>query len=63
MSFFTPALRATGPVAPEDRTSFGVMDPILTRRDFQILLLVITVNISVSVLKQSREKSATSRKN
>lgn len=63
MSFFTPAIRATGPLAPADTTSLGLIDPTPTSRDFQILFVVMTVNISVKVLKQSRPKSATSRKN
>jgi hypothetical protein len=39
------------------------MLPTPTRRDFQILLVVKTVKISVSDLKQSRAKTATSKKN
>ena len=63
MSFLTPTLRAKGPVMLDDKISFEFKEPTLTSRDFQILLVVTTVNISVSVLKQSRPKSATSKKN
>jgi hypothetical protein len=63
MSFLTPALLATGPVAPAEITSLGLIDPTPTSRDFQILFVVIVVNISVRVLKQSRPNKATSRKN
>lgn len=63
MSFLIPALRATGPVAPAETTSLGLIDPTFTKRDFQIRLVVVTVKISVSVLKQSRANNATSRKN
>jgi hypothetical protein len=37
--------------------------PILTKRDFQILLVAKTVKISVKDLKQSRANNETSRKN
>lgn len=63
MSFLTPALRATGPVTPADKTSFGAIDPTPTSRDFQIRLVVVTVKISVKVLKQSLANKATSKKN
>lgn len=58
-----PALRAIGPVEPVERTSLGLSPPTLTNLDFQILFVVIVVNISVNVLKQSRPKRATSKKN
>ena len=47
----------------EDITSFKLIDPTFTNRDFQIRLVVIVVKISVKVLKQSRPKRATSKKN
>jgi len=37
--------------------------PILTKRDFQILLVAKTVKIPVKDLKQSRANNETSRKN
>ena len=52
-----------GPVAPVEVTSRGDIVPMLTRRDFQIRLVVITVKISVRVLKQSLLNRVTSRKN
>lgn len=63
MSFFTPTLRITGPVTPLAIASFKLMLPTPTNRDFQILLVVSTVKISVNVLKQSLANKATSRKN
>ena len=63
MSFLTPTLRASGPVMLDDKMSVEFKDPTFTNRDFQILFVVTTVNISVSVLKQSRPNKATSRKN
>lgn len=63
MSFFTPALLATGPVAPAESTSLGDIEPTPTSLDFQIRFVVVTVNISVKVLKQSRAKRETSKKN
>ena len=63
MSFLTPTLRARGPVILDESTSFALIDPTLTSRDFQIRLVVMTVKISVKVLKQSRPNRATSKKN
>ena len=63
MSVLSPVLRATGPVAPAEITSEVFKAPTLTRRDFQILFVVITVKISVKVLKQSLLNKVTSKKN
>jgi len=62
-SFLTPVERITGPVAPLLIASFKLMAPIFIKRDFQILLVVKTVKISVKVLKQSFAKKVTSKKN
>jgi hypothetical protein len=63
MSFWTPTQRKTGPVTPLLIASLRFRDPTPTKRDFQIRLDVNTVKISVNVLKQSRAKNVTSRKN
>ena len=63
MSFLTPTLLARGPVILEEIMSFKFKDPTFTNRAFQIRFVVIVVNISVNVLKQSRPNKATSRKN
>jgi hypothetical protein len=43
--------------------SFRLILPTPTKRDFQILLVVKTVKISVNDLKQSLANNATSKKN
>jgi hypothetical protein len=58
-----PALRKTGPVTPYEYASVKFKLPMLTNRDFQILLVVKTEKISVNDLKQSRAKKVTSKKN
>lgn len=63
MSFLIPILLPTGPVSPYVGASLKFRAPTLTNRDFHILLVAKTVNISVNDLKQSREKIETSRKN
>ena len=63
MSFLIPALLTTGPEAAYDIASFRFIPPTPTNRVFQMLLVVNTANISVRDLKQSRAKSATSKKN
>ena len=63
MSFLTPALRITGPEIPYDIASLKLILPTPTSRVFHMLLVVNTAKISVRDLKQSRAKSATSKKN
>ena len=63
MSFLTPVLLKTGPVAPLFTASWMFKAPTPTSRDFHIRLVLRTVNISVRVLKQSLVKKVTSKKN
>jgi hypothetical protein len=58
-----PTLLTTGPEAAYDTASFKLIDPIPTKRVFQIAFVVNTAKISVNDLKQSLENNATSRKN